>query len=131
MPKHQQENERLEFYLRQAHLYAAPGGYEEDVKLFQELRDNRGRIRSAVAKEIAQHNLLLVVTIAIQYLNRGVDLDDLIQQGNLGLLKAVEKFDLSRGLKFSTYASWWIRQPILREISTRSKNLPYRLRGEC
>ncbi len=92
---------------------------EEEVDLAQRMEN--GEV--AARKRLAEANLRLVVSIAKRYVGRGMLFLDLIQEGNLGLIKAVEKFDYRKGYKFSTYATWWIRQAITRAIADQARTI--------
>ncbi|MEG1958214.1 MAG: sigma-70 family RNA polymerase sigma factor, partial [Lachnospiraceae bacterium] len=100
------------------------GGYpllsiEQEIDLAKRIENGED-----LAKQIlAESNLRLVVSIAKRYVGRGLSFLDLIQEGNLGLIKAVEKFDYTKGYKFSTYATWWIRQAITRSIADQSRTI--------
>ena len=96
---------------------------EEELEVAKKMVEGSEQEKDAARKRMSEANLRLVVSIAKRYVGRGMQLLDLIQEGNLGLMKAVEKFDYTKGYKFSTYATWWIRQSITRAIADQARTI--------
>ena len=117
---------REEIERRQRKLEQLEGGYHltiNDVKeVNRDVSIGEAKARRA-KKEMVEANLRLVISIAKKYTNRGLQFLDLIQEGNIGLMKAVDKFEYRRGYKFSTYATWWIRQAITRSIADQARTI--------
>lgn len=142
---HESDSVWLEAYLDEAHAYAQHlKPYEKELRKAQRilsdieaeygltingLKDINRRMSIGEAKarrakkEMIEANLRLVISIAKKYTNRGLQFLDLIQEGNIGLMKAVDKFEYRRGYKFSTYATWWIRQAITRSIADQARTI--------
>ena len=96
---------------------------EQEYEIGRVCLEGEGREQEQAREVLVKSNLRLVVSIAKSYAYRGVPLSDLIQEGNIGLMRAVEKFEYHRGFKFSTYASWWIRQAIVRSIESTCRTI--------
>ncbi|WP_296141164.1 RNA polymerase sigma factor RpoD [uncultured Anaerococcus sp.] len=113
----------LEIYLADSHMAHMILG-SESISEEDNLNLRRAILKSKRAKQkLAETNLRLVVSIAKKYVGRGMSFLDLIQEGNMGLMKAVDKYDYNRGFKFSTYATWWIRQAITRAIADQARTI--------
>ena len=95
----------------------------EEVELGRKIQEGNPQEKEQAKKELVQANLRLVVSIAKKYIGQGVLFMDLVQEGSLGLIKAAEKFDYKKNFKFSTYATWWIKQTIIRAISNHSRTI--------
>lgn len=108
----------VKMYLREIGQYDLLSR-EEEIKLAEAAANGSQKAKD----DLVNHNLRLVVSIAKRYMGRGLTLLDLIQEGNMGLIKAVDKYDVSKGFKFSTYATYWIKQAISRAVMDQARNI--------
>jgi len=118
------ETDRIHQHRHEIHALAGETGLEigEFRKIVQKVQKGEREARQA-KKEMVEANLRLVISIAKKYTNRGLQFLDLIQEGNIGLMKAVDKFEYRRGYKFATYATWWIRQAVSRSIADQAHTI--------
>ena len=115
-------NDSVKQYLREIGRYPVLTSKEQEQELAKRIKEG-GEDGQEAKDELTNCNLKLVVSIAKHYIKRGMDFLDLIQEGNVGLMKAVDKFDYTRGFKFSTYATWWIRQAITRALADQARTI--------
>ena len=116
------DDDILQMYLKDIGKIKLLSGAEEKA-LGRDIKEGEKHVAAIARRKLIQANLRLVVSIAKKYIGQGVLFMDLVQEGSLGLIKAAEKFDYSRNFKFSTYATWWIKQTIIRAIANNSRSI--------
>ena len=116
------DDDILQMYLKDIGKIKLLNSKEEKI-LGKEIKEGQSKQAEIAKRKLIQANLRLVVSIAKKYIGQGVLFMDLVQEGSLGLIKAAEKFDYSKNFKFSTYATWWIKQTIIRAISNNSRTI--------
>jgi RNA polymerase primary sigma factor len=118
------DQDEIKQHRQDIHALAGETGLKigEFRKIVQKVQNGEREVREA-KKEMVEANLRLVISIAKKYINRGLQFLDLIQEGNIGLMKAVDKFEYRRGYKFATYATWWVRQAVTRSLAEQSRTI--------
>ena len=118
------DKEKIKEYIKNFNVVSDDMGIPvSEIKIIADRIQRGERECNRAKQEMIEANLRLVISIAKKYTNRGLQFLDLIQEGNIGLMKAVDKFEYRRGYKFSTYATWWIRQAITRSIADQARTI--------
>ena len=120
--KAENSDDILQMYLKDIGKLKMLKPYEEQ-EIARIIQEGNSQEKQKAKNKLVQTNLRLVVSIAKKYIGHGILFMDLVQEGSLGLIRAAEKFDYKKGFKFSTYATWWIRQTIIRAIANQSKTI--------
>jgi len=122
VPEHTLDRTPMKIYLLQIEAIALLTA-EEEIQLAEQMRSKDKIVSEAARHRMIRANLRLVISIAKRYSNMGLSFSDLVEEGNIGLMRAVEKFNPDRGYRFSTYASWWIKQALMRSLSNQGKTI--------
>lgn len=122
VPDHTLDRTPMKIYLMQIEAIALLTA-EEEIQLAEQMRSKDKSVSEEARHRMIRANLRLVISIAKRYSNMGLSFSDLVEEGNIGLMRAVEKFNPDRGYRFSTYASWWIKQALMRSLSNQGKTI--------